>query len=251
MLRLLLVFKQTFAPKFLVNDGGFQKMKLSMSISLCLLLTVIAFAPSSIFAQAAEIQPYGGYYWPGNNNNVGDFKDNSLVGVRGGGYLTKDFEIGGNYAWISHFQPKNSNIPSAFAGGLGFPQGHVGASILEAEFTYNFGSRNLHFGSSARPYVVGGAGALRTKVNDPDVFVMNVNTFRDSCGCIKHTANDVMEDGDAFFTFSYGGGLKWHRVWGPMGFFGDFRGRTIPNFFGSHNTSPEITGGLTFSWGEK
>jgi hypothetical protein len=40
--------------------------------------------------------------------------------------------------------------------------------------------------------------------------------------------------------------------WGAMGFFGDFRGRTIPNFFNGHGTnSPELSAGLTFSWGEK
>jgi len=250
MMRLLLTLTQTFAPKFRVNDGGFQNMKISMSISLCL-LAVIAFAPSAIFAQAVEINPYAGYFWPGDNDSVGEFKNNQLLGVRGGGYVTKDFEIGGNYAWNNHFQPKDSNIPSAFAGGLGFPQGTVRTNLWELEFTYHFGKRSI-FGSSAfRPYIVGGAGDLRTTVKDPDIFVLNVTTFRDTCGCIKHKANDVLEDGDNYFTFSYGGGAKWHRVWGPMGFFGDFRGRTIPNFFGNGTTSPELTAGLTFSWGEK
>jgi len=36
-----------------------------------------------------------------------------------------------------------------------------------------------------------------------------------------------------------------------MGVFGDFRGRTVPNFFGHGNTWPEINAGLNFSWGEK
>jgi len=36
-----------------------------------------------------------------------------------------------------------------------------------------------------------------------------------------------------------------------MGFFGDFRGRTIPNFFGHGTNWPELSGGLTFSWGER
>jgi hypothetical protein len=36
-----------------------------------------------------------------------------------------------------------------------------------------------------------------------------------------------------------------------MGAFADIRGRSIPNFFTSSMGWPELTGGLTFSWGEK
>jgi hypothetical protein len=63
--------------------------------------------------------------------------------------------------------------------------------------------------------------------------------------------NDVLDGGDTFFTFSYGGGLKATRLWGPMGVFGDFRGRTVPDFFGHANIWPELSAGLNFSWGEK
>jgi len=223
---------------------------MKMKLLIFFLLTGIAFAPSSLFAQAAEINPYGGYYWPGNNDGVGDFLNTQLLGVRGGGYITKNFELGGNWGWINHFQPNHSNIASSFAGDLGFPQGTVRANIWESEFTYNFAKTSV-FGSFFRPYVVGGAGALRTTVKDPDTFTLNVRPVVLPCGCTKFTTNDVLDDGDTFFTFSYGGGVKWHRVWGPMGFFGDFRGRTIPNFFSHGTTSPELSAGLTFSWGER
>jgi len=34
--------------------------------------------------------------------------------------------------------------------------------------------------------------------------------------------------------------------------FGEFRGRTIPNFFNGHRTNwPELSAGLKFSWGER
>jgi Outer membrane protein beta-barrel domain len=215
-----------------------------------LLLSAIAFAPSSLFAQAAEINPYAGYYWMNSNDEVGSFKNNQLLGVRGGGYITKSFELGGNYAWSNHFQPEDSNAPAAFAGALGFPQGKVRANIWEAEFTYNFGKRSL-FGSYVRPYVVGGAGGLTTRISDPDEFVLNVRPVTAPCGCTKFVVNDALDTKDTFFTFSYGGGVKWHRVWGPMGFFGDFRGRTMPNFFSHATTWPELSAGLTFSWGER
>ena len=244
-----------------------ENMKVRMFI--CLLLLSFAFVPSSLFAQAAEINPYAGFYWPGDNNGVGKFQNNQLLGVRGGGYITPNFELGGNWAWTNHFQPKSSNEAAALAGDLGFPQGRVRANIWEAEFTYNFGARKM-FGSNVRPYLVGGAGGLTTKIksdteslrascaqigSESPCFVLNVNTFvvqNNNQQRVVHTANDVLESGDTFFTFSYGGGVKWQRVWGPMGFFGDFRGRTIPNFFNGHGTNwPELSAGLTFSWGER
>jgi hypothetical protein len=62
----------------------------------------------------------------------------------------------------------------------------------------------------------------------------------------------VFRDNSTFFTFSYGGGLKFQNVWGPLGFFGDIRGRTLPNLFNGHgNTWLEVSAGLNFAWGEK
>jgi hypothetical protein len=71
-------------------------------------------------------------------------------------------------------------------------------------------------------------------------------------GSTAVVANDVLRDHQTFFTFSYGGGLKLQRVWGPLGFFGDIRGRTIPNLFNGHGTNLlELSAGLNFAWGEK
>jgi opacity protein-like surface antigen len=245
-------------------------------LSVLLLLTVFALSPSSLFAQAAEINPYGGYIWPGDNDQVGEFMNTTLLGVRGGGYITKNFELGGNWAATNHFQPKSSNEPAAFAGALGFPQGRVKAMVYEAEFSYNFGQRDW-FGSRVKPYVVGGIGGLTTKIknlkddesnsietscaqlgSDEKCFVLNTrpvivqtNINNQIIQTVEHVPNDILESRDTFLTFSYGGGIKIHRVWGPMGFFGDFRGRTIPNFFSKSTTSPEISAGLSFSWGER
>src|SRR5262249_27161113 len=151
-------------------------------------------------------------FWPGHNDEVGQFRNNQLLGVRGGGYITKNFELGANYSWNNHFQP-HENAAASFAGSLGFPQGKVRANLWEAAFTYHFSKRNV-VGSSVRPYVVGGTGALVTKIKDPDAFVLNVRQVIPACGCVnlaKYTTNDVLVDGDAFFTFSYGGGVKLER----------------------------------------
>ena len=63
--------------------------------------------------------------------------------------------------------------------------------------------------------------------------------------------NDALGSSDTFLTFSYGGGIKGERLWGPMGFFGDIRGRSVPNFFSTSLNWPELSAGLTFSWGER
>ena len=244
--------------------------------------------PSTVLSTQWEISPYAGYIWNGNNNGVGSFMNTQILGVRGGGYVTQAFEIGGNWSWNNHFQPKPENTTAAFAGDLGFPQAHVRSNLWEGEFTYNFGSRGL-FGHAIKPYLVAGGGGITTNMKNGDVFVLN-NTFIDVPGVSPATlraaqlngtlqsivpgvnttngvafvgnptgtgstvviANDVLRDHVTFFTFSYGGGLKMQRVWGPLGFFGDVRGRTIPNFFNGHGTNLlELSAGLNFAWGEK
>src|SRR5262245_60857761 len=56
----------------------------------------------------ADISPYSGYVWPQNFTGLGDFKGSQVLGVRGGFFITSGFEIGGNYYWNNHFQPRRS-----------------------------------------------------------------------------------------------------------------------------------------------
>ena len=280
---------------------------MKVRLFVCLILFVVAFAPSSLFAQTApcnpqpcptpapsplggtqfEISPYGGYVWSGGNSGVGSLKNNQILGVRGGGYVTHAFEIGGNWSWNNHFQAERDNGNAALAGALGFPQAAVRSNLWEVEFTYNFGRRSLFGSTAVRPYLVAGGGGITTNMKNGDVFVLN-NRFIDVPGVSPVTlvnannngtlqsfvpganltngvailpnptgstvavANDVVRDRVTFFTFSYGGGLKTQRIWGPLGFFGDARGRTIPNYFNGHGTNLfELSAGLNLSWGER
>jgi hypothetical protein len=212
-----------------------------MKTTLFVCIALICFAvPVSLFAQTAEISPYAGYIWPGSFGGIGDFQNNQLLGVRGGFYVTPRFEIGGNWNWNNHFLPTSTNL----ARELGFPQSPTRANVLEAEFTYNFTGHSL-FGSKAKPYVVVGAGGLRASVTNGNTSVLSVRPN------VLFAANDVLNSGDTFFTISYGGGFKMQRLWGPMGLFGDFRGRTLTSFFGSSETWPEVSAGLNFAWGER
>src|SRR5262245_23902212 len=87
-----------------------------------------------------DVSPYGGFVWPGTmSGEIGKFKNNQVLGVKGGFFVTSGLEIGGNYYWNNHFQPKSSNEAASLAGALGFPQASARANLWEAEFTYHFG----------------------------------------------------------------------------------------------------------------
>ena len=146
---------------------------MKVRLFLCLALSSVALAPLSLFAQGFEVSPYGGFYWPSDNTGVGEFKSSQVLGVRGGYYISPSIEVGGNYSWSNHFQPSSSDTAASFAGDLGFPQGAVRAHLWEAEFTYNFGQRNM-FGSMLKPYAVVGAGGVTSNIKNTDTFVLNV-----------------------------------------------------------------------------
>ena len=226
---------------------------MKLKLSACLVLLGFAFAPLPSFGQAAEVNPYAGWYWSGTNaSGPGRFFNTQILGVRGGGYITHNFLLGGNWSWTNHFQPNQSNTGAALAGALGFPQGVVRANLWEVEYQYVFAKRSVLGSSAVRPYIVGSTGGITTNIKSAgageNTFVLNVRAVP---GTGTFVPNDVFDNHDTFFTFSYGGGVKGLRLWGPMGFFGDLRGRTIPNFFGSATTRTELSAGLTFSWGER
>src|SRR5262245_44576582 len=104
---------------------------MSIRVFIFLLLAAIAFTPSSLFAQAAEINPYAGFYWPGSNDQVGSFQNNQLLGVRGGGYITKSFELGGTTPGVTISKLAAQIRPQPLRELSGFPQGAVRAHIWE------------------------------------------------------------------------------------------------------------------------
>ena len=244
-------------------------------------------APTTGSSFQWEISPYAGYVWNAQNDAIGSLINTQVFGVRGGGYVTSALEIGGNWSWNPHFQPKPEDTTAAFAGNLGFPQAKVRTNLWEAEFTYHFGSRGV-FGHSVKPYLVAGGGGITTDLKNGDSFVLN-NKFFDVPGVSPATleaahangtlqtlfpnfntthgvafvsnptgtgttvvlANDVFRNNATYFTFSYGGGIKLQRLWGPLGFFGDVRGRTIPNLFHHQTNMLEVSAGLNFAFGQR
>src|SRR5262245_29262257 len=200
----------------------FNQMKVRFFIWM--VLFVVAFVPSSLFAPTPpchpcptppipacappcpapstssggtqfEISPYGGYVWSGGNSGVGSLKNNQILGVRGGGYVTHAFEIGGNWYWNNHFQPESDNVNAAFAGALGFPQAAVRANLWEVEFTYNFGRRSLFGSTAVRPYLVASGGGITTNLKNGDVFVLNTRSF-DVPGVSPGALRNALQNGN-------------------------------------------------------
>ncbi len=184
---------------------------------------VMVFGFSSwLSAQNVEFNPYaGGLLAPNDGINTGtgsfDLKQEGLYGIRASFFPTENIEVEGNFGYINHFEFEESDPES---------RGY----LWEASGSYRFDSEGI-----IKPFVIVGIGGITASVDEDEPGFLNAPT-------------PVFEDGDTFFTFSYGGGLKTPRLWGPLGLRGDIRGRTIPNILGEGLTWLELTGGLTFTF---
>jgi hypothetical protein len=202
------------------------------------------------FAQKYEVHPYAGGQWmtdynsPLSTQTTLDFKNPAMFGLKGGVAVTDNIMIEGNGAWINQFNFRNFNY-------------RTHAYLYEIAGQYNFAHVNIR---GVRPFVSLGVGGTTIDINseintgDHDAAVYPIVLDKPIFGNspIPRTMDAfVLKSGDSFFNFSYGGGLKGQRLWGPMGVRADFRGRTMPNFFNSKVHTFEATGGLLFSWGER
>jgi len=201
-----------------------------------LILFVLTVSTATLSAQRAEIYPNAGFIWPRHMDNGQNFRDQAIWGVKGGVFLGQNTQVEGSFEYLNHFQLRQP--PNV----LGVAQPAVRGFLYDANFTYNFGERQLHNERRIRPFLSAGAGGLTAHIPDaPSVFIQGGG----------RVPSKIMDSGATFFTVNYGGGLRFLNLVGPMGFRVDVRGRTIPNFFGESTTWLEPTAGVTFSWGER
>ncbi len=176
---------------------------------------------SWLSAQTVEVNPYAGGLLAPSSVDIGtssfDLKEEGLYGIRASFFPTENVEIEGNFGYINHFEFEKSDPES---------RGY----LWEASGSYRFDLEGI-----IKPFVIVGIGGITASVDEDEPGFLNAPT-------------PVFEGGDTFFTFSYGGGLKTPRLWGPLGLRGDIRGRTIPNLHGEALTWLELTGGLTFTF---
>jgi hypothetical protein len=198
-----------------------------------LVVTILGFAASPALAQKVELHPYAGGIFPTKWNDSFLMKDQGIYGLKAGVFLADRLQLEGNVGYVNHFEFEGADVRSR-------------AFIWEAGPSFNFFSSTF---SKAVPFLSVKAGATTAFVGD----VEDVSDASASFANIMPAGSPplIVEDWDAFFQFSYGGGVKGLGLWGPLGLRGEVRGRTMPNFFGRSITWLETTGGLTFSWGER
>src|SRR5262245_7218115 len=161
---------------------------------LLMTVMIITVATPAVLAQKYEVNPYGGFYWPGHTN-VGRLQDSTIWGGRFGYFFDPNFELEGNFGYINHFKVDTVGVKNR-----GF--------LYEVAGDYNFSSKEWPFHQNFTPFLVVSAGAITSRLREVDSF-----TFRSSTGRLIEMTNN-----NTFFQVSYGGGFKSERVWGPVGF---------------------------------
>ena len=254
-----------------------------MLVALFVSLLIVGFSQNT-FAQRYEFNPYSGYNWAGTVQDF-DFRGSTMViGGRGGYWVSDHIEIEGNFGYINHFQFRTpavasvtdlNNINVVTFTGTGTPvitplnpnnivitqnDPKQRGYLWEANVSYNFVNK---VGRFFTPYVTGGIGG--TTVTRNEDFATNVLITQGGLSAVQRVeanglVNRRIDDASIFLppsintgsylTFNYGGGLKAQRLWGPVGLRVDFIGRNLPNFAHSSLNSFNLTGGLTFAFGE-
>jgi hypothetical protein len=178
------------------------------------LLLVYTLTAGTALAQQVEIHPYAGWF----DSEGTDFRSEGIYGVRGGVYLIDFVQLDANFGYINNFNAKDT-VDSG-----------VHAYLWDVNTSFSLRGYNIPYTTrKAEPFLTFGAGGLTT-TSDPSPLASSTGTF---------------------FAFNYGGGFKTVRMWGPFGLRADFRGRTMPNYYGGSLTWFEATGGVTFIWGER
>jgi hypothetical protein len=221
-------------------------------VRLALVAVVLAATTATLSAQAVEIYPNAGAFWP-SKTDFGKLKADGIYGFKIGTFLDQNVQLEGSMGYINHFEM--GDLPNPLNPAFGITQPKVYSILYDVNGAWNFGERSLG-GARVSPFLSVGVGGLSAWVKDaPSVDITGGGFIGTDpvtgAGIPNPGRRIVMEDNDTFFTVNYGGGVKAMRVWGPMGFRADIRGRSIPNFYGDDVHWPELTGGVIFTWGER
>jgi hypothetical protein len=224
---------------------------MKLAVRSAVIVFLVGVFSASLFAQRVEIYPNAGGIFPlWMKNTDNKFKADGIYGLKGV-FLDENAQIEGSVGYINHFELKNP--PNAFNPSLGIVQPTVFGLLYDVNGTYNFGKREF-LNTRVSPFVTAGVGGLTAQIrHGSSTFVEGGGNVIGAAGALapNPARSIVMNDGDTFFTFNYGVGVKALNVMGPVGLRVDVRGRTLPNFFGHSETWLEPTAGLVFSWGER
>ncbi len=226
-------------------------MTFKLIVRSSLILAVLTVMTATLFAQRVEIYPNAGFIWPRHIADGQNFRDQAIWGAKGSVFLDSNTQLEGSFEYLNHFQLREPLNP--FDSVFGVVQPAVRGFLYDANFVYNFGERPF-FNKRITPFLSVGAGGLSTYIPDASsVFIQGGGRVINAAGAVvpNPAPSKTMDSGDAFVTVNYGGGVKFPKYVGPIGFRVDVRGRTIPNFFSHTATWLEPTAGITFNWGER
>jgi hypothetical protein len=192
---------------------------------LVLILLISGAFVAGVHAQRFEFHPYAGGFAPGTAD-FGEFRNEGVYGFKLGGFMTPNFQIDGNLGYLNRFQLVDVEPRSR-------------GMLYEVGGNYHFVIGRL------QPFVRFGIGGVTAFVGE-DGIIPDLPTV----DLPFQVVQNPLSDRDTFFMFSYGGGIKAVRLWGPLGLRGDIRGRTLPNILGDSTSWLEASGGITLSWGE-
>jgi hypothetical protein len=224
-------------------------VKLAMRSALIALL--VGLFAGSLSAQKVELYPNAGGFWPDNMNTNNHLRNEGIYGLKAGVFLTNSAQVEGSVGYINHFELRNA--PNVLNPSFGIASPTVYGVLYDVNGSWNFGTRQF-LNARVSPFISIGAGGLTANVRHGNsVNIQGGGFVFDANGnAVANPARSVMmNDGDTFLTLNYGGGVKAMNLWGPVGLRADVRGRTIPNFYGETTSWPEVTGGITFTWGER
>ena len=204
-------------------------------ISLLLLLVIVLGIGTEVaMAQKVEVHPYVGGFFPSQWRKDFTLKNGGIYGLKFGVFTSDRLELEGNFGYIPHFEFKGTDPLSR-------------AMVWEFAPSWNIFSGQF---DRVSPYLSLGFGGVTSIVGKTDdAFTTDPIDEADISPVLGPRL--TIHDGDTFFQVSYGGGIKALNLWGPVGFRGDVRGRSMPNFFGNSVSWLETSGGLTFTWGER
>src|SRR5262245_23547577 len=115
-----------------------------------LVLLLVAFGPGLLCAQRYEIAPYAGGFFPGKFVGLIDVKNEGIYGLKGGVFLTRRLQIGGNAGYISDLSFKET---------------------LTRKRAYIWdGDVSVHAGGPLKVYGVFGMGGVVTTVSPDSTF---------------------------------------------------------------------------------
>ena len=179
-------------------------------------------------------------------------RDEGMYGLKAGAFVNDNIQVEGSFGYMSHFESRFA--PTTLDQSFGILPRTVYGLLYDLNGVWNFGQQPI-FGTRISPYVTGGIGGLSTVVRHANAALIGGQFYRIDSGTrapvLNPTRTVVVHDNSAFFSLNYGAGIKSLKMWGPMGFRVDVRGRTFPNFRGKSMTWPEATAGLTFTIGER